>query len=100
MSYITSYIPSLQGLCKIYKVKTLFAFGSSTTDRFSNTSDVDLLVDFEELDPLDYADNYFNLKFRLQDLFNRPVDLLENKSLRNPFLKSQIDLTKVSVYGS
>jgi len=98
MSFIGSYIIPIQSLCKDYHVKSLFAFGSSTSDRFAANSDVDLLVDFEELDPLDYADNYFKLKFHLQDLLHRPVDLLETKALKNPFLKSEIDRTKVPVY--
>ena len=38
-------------------------------------------------------------KFQLEDIFNRPVDLLEDKALKNPFLKRQIDNTKVLVYG-
>jgi predicted nucleotidyltransferase len=99
MSFLTSYSTPIQALCRNFHVKTLFVFGSATTDQFSKESDVDLLVDFEDLSPLDYADNYFNLKFQLQDLLKRQVDLLENKSLNNPYLKSQIDRTKVSVYG-
>jgi predicted nucleotidyltransferase len=99
MSFITTYTHSIVELCKQYKVKSLYAFGSATTPAFTNKSDVDLLVEFEEQDPFDYADNYFNLKFHLQDLLKRQVDLLENKSLKNPFLINQINSTKVSVYG-
>lgn len=91
------YSPIRQ-LCEIYKVKSLFVFGSVTTGHFSKDSDVDLLVDFEDLDPIVYAGNYFNLKFSLEDLLKRNIDLLESKSLQNPFLKTQIDRTKVSVY--
>jgi len=48
---------------------------------------------------MEYADNYFNLKFSLEDLFERNVDLLENKAIHNPFLKKSIDSKKVIVYG-
>ncbi|HEV7231924.1 MAG TPA: nucleotidyltransferase domain-containing protein [Bacteroidia bacterium] len=99
MSFIGIYTPPIRQLCEIYKVKSLFAFGSVTTDHFSKDSDVDLLVGFEDLAPIVYADNYFNLKFSLEDLLKRNIDLLESKSLQNPFLKTQIDRTKVSVYG-
>lgn len=99
MSFITTYTHSIGELCKQFRVKSLYAFGSVTTPAFNSKSDVDLLVEFEEQDPFDYADNYFNLKFQLQEMFKRPIDLLENKSLKNPFLINQINNTKVSVYG-
>lgn len=86
-------------LCDMYGVKTLFAFGSVVADKLRKDSDIDLLVDIDNKDPLIYADNYFELKFQLEDILKRPVDLLEDKSLRNPFLKKQIDNTKVLIYG-
>ena len=100
MSFLQNYINQIRQLCEAHRVKALFAFGSVTTDRFSNNSDVDLVVDFEDLDPIDYADNYFDLKFCLQDLLKRPIDLLEGKALRNPFLIQKIENTKVPVYGN
>lgn len=48
---------------------------------------------------MDYADNYFDLKYSLQDLLDREVDLLEEKGIRNPILKKSIDNTKQLVYG-
>jgi predicted nucleotidyltransferase len=74
-------------------------FGSVLTDRFSEKSDIDLVVDIDAFDPLAYADNYFNLKFALQDLLNRPVDLLEDKAIRNPFMRERIDESKQLVYA-
>jgi len=62
-------------------------------------SDIDLIVDIESNDPLEYADNYFNLKFALQDLLKRPIDLLENKAIRNPFIRSNIDSSKHLIYA-
>jgi len=83
----------------MHDVNTLFAFGSVVTDELRKDSDIDLLVDIDDKDPLIYADNYFELKFQLEDILKRPVDLLEDKSLKNPFLKKQIDNTKVLIYG-
>jgi predicted nucleotidyltransferase len=60
---------------------------------------VDFVVDFEKVDLNDYADNYFDLKSALEKLLKRPVDLLENQAIRNPFLKQSIDSTKKLVYG-
>jgi uncharacterized protein len=57
------------------------------------------VVDIDSSNPLDYADHYFSLKFSLEQLFKRPVDLLEQKSIRNPFIKQEIETTKVLIYG-
>ncbi|MDQ3193164.1 MAG: nucleotidyltransferase domain-containing protein [Bacteroidota bacterium] len=81
------------------KVKALFVFGSIATDKYRPDSDIDLIVDIEENDPISYSDSYFNLKFQLENLLQRQIDLLEQKAIKNPFLKEQIDKTKVLIYG-
>ena len=91
---------SIQLLCEAHKVKNLYAFGSVTKDSFSEESDVDLIVDFEENNsPKSYSDNYFDLKFSLEDLLGREVDLLEAKELKNPYLKDQIVQERSLIYG-
>jgi predicted nucleotidyltransferase len=56
-------------------------------------------VDIEKTDPFEYADNYFELKFQLQQLLKRNIDLLEQKAIRNTFLLKEIDNTKILIYG-
>jgi len=80
-------------------VRSLFAFGSVVSDKLNNNSDIDLVVDIENSDPITYSENYFNLKSQLENIFARPIDLLESNSINNPFLKQKIDNTKVLVYG-
>ncbi|MBI4947395.1 MAG: nucleotidyltransferase domain-containing protein [Bacteroidetes bacterium] len=99
MDLIDKNITIIQNLCKRYKVLRLFAFGSVLTDKFRQDSDVDLLVEFDTIDLKDYADNYFDFKFSLRDLLKKEIDLLENKGLKNPFLKQSIDSTKKMIYG-
>ncbi len=89
----------MRHLCLKHKVNKLFVFGSVLKDSFTNESDIDLIVDFENIDLNEYADNYFDLKDQLESIFNRPVDLLEEKGIRNPFLRKQIDFEKQLVYG-
>jgi len=96
--YIESYRNALAKLCVQNKVKSLYAFGSVLTNRFDNDSDIDLVVDIDSVNPLEYADCYFNLKFALQDLFDRPIDLLENKAIRNNYLRQEIDNSKQLIY--
>ena len=70
--YLENYIDQITKLCEYQKVKLLFAFGSVLETRFSESSDIDLVVDFQTADPLEYAENYFALKFSLQELLERP----------------------------
>ena len=62
-------------------------------------SDIDLIVDFDPIDVVNYADNYFDLKFSLQDILHRPIDLLEEKALKNPYFKQAINQNRKLVYG-
>jgi uncharacterized protein len=86
-------------VCKQNRVKSLFAFGSVTRDDFNENSDIDLVVDFDETDPFTYADLYFNLKEKLENILKRQVDLIEERGLRNRIFKSHLDQTKVKLYG-
>jgi predicted nucleotidyltransferase len=99
MNLLAAHIDQIKAICASNKVRSLFAFGSVTNDKFKVDSDVDMLVDIAETDPLAYSESYFNLKEQLEALFNRQVDLLEQKAIRNPFLKKEIDQTKILVYG-
>jgi len=99
MKIIDKNIEIIKDLCTKHKVKRLFVFGSLLTGRFKKNSDVDLLVDFHDIDLYEYADNYFNLKKALENLFERDVDLLEDKAIKNPYLRQSIDSTKQLIYG-
>ncbi len=89
----------IKKICKANKVKSLFAFGSVTRDDFNENSDIDLVVDFDESDPFKYTDLYFNLKSKLEELYNRQVDLLEERAIRNKLFRQQLDSTKIKIYG-
>lgn len=100
MTPIEQYSSDIQILCARHKVKRLYAFGSAITKRFTSDSDIDLLVDFEPVDMKQYADNYYSLKFGLEDIFRRQVDLLEEKAIKNPYFKESIENQKQLIYGS
>ena len=99
MDLIDRNIDKINDLCLKHRVGKLFVFGSVITNRFKGDSDIDLIVDFKEVDLYDYADNYFDLKFSLENLFNREVDLLEDKAIKNPYLRQSIDSSKQLIYG-
>ena len=99
MKELQEHIKQINELCDAHDVRSLFAFGSVVSGKLNTDSDIDLIVDIKSKDPIDYSDNYFALKFQLENILERPIDLLESKSIKNPFLKQQIDNTKVLVYG-
>ncbi len=99
MNLLDNHNKDISILCKAHKVKSLYAFGSVLTDKFNNESDVDLIVDFENLDVLDYGDNYYNLKFSLERILKRSIDLLEEKAIKNPYFRKKLNQNKVLIYG-
>ena len=99
MNLIHQNIEFINALCKSHKVKSLYAFGSVLTDKFNEKSDIDLIVNFSDVQFLDYADNYFDLKFSLEDTFKRSVDLLEEKAIKNPYFKKAIEKNRQLIYG-
>ncbi len=96
---ILKHLTDFKTLCQSHNVKYLYAFGSSTTDRFdSEKSDIDLLVEIDSPDPLERGEKLISLWDTFEIFFNRKVDLLTDSSIRNPYLRKCIDSTKVLIY--
>ena len=101
MNLIEQNLQRILELCRRYRVKTLSVFGSILTERFNENSDVDLLVEFEtpDHDKFDYVSNYFHFRDSLENLFNKKVDLIEEKGLRNKYFIANVNRTKRMIYG-
>lgn len=99
VTILDRHIDDINKLCSTYKVKQLFAFGSVLTDKFNNESDIDLIVDFEPIDITQYADNYYDFKFSLEDVLQKPIDLLEEKAIKNPYFRQVVDKQRQLIYG-
>jgi uncharacterized protein len=97
---ILDNMDKIKALCTVHNVRSLFAFGSVCTDKFNEKSDIDLLISFNPMDYGDYADTYFDLADKFENLFHRPVDLITDKSLSNPYFIDSVNLTKTLLYGS
>lgn len=81
-----------------YGVKRVFLFGSAATGKFHNESDIDFLYTFsDDLDYETYATNYFLLLHDLEKLLKKNVDLVAEKSLKNPYLIESIDESKIQL---
>lgn len=98
---IEDKIHDLIDLCKKHKVESFALFGSGASDTMNEDSDLDFLVQFSnELDVLDYADNYFSFLEQLQNLTGKKVDLVSKKSLKNPVLIQEIERSKIELYAA
>jgi hypothetical protein len=97
--YIQDKLAVFTTICKLYNVKYLYAFGSSTTDLFDkNSSDIDLLIEIDEKDPLERGEKLLAIWDELEDFFQRKVDLLSMSSIKNPILRKNIDASKILIY--
>jgi predicted nucleotidyltransferase len=88
-------------LCRRHGARRLAdLFGSATRDDFdAQQSDLDFLVEFEDLEPSQYAQAYFNLKEGLERLFERPVDLVTENSLGNPYFRQRVQSERQNLYA-
>ncbi len=99
MKLIQKHINSIKTLCIKHQVTEIYVFGSILTDQFNQDSDIDFLVRFTNVEPLDYFDNYMDFKESLESLLSRNIDLIEIQTLKNPILKRSIDRNKRLLYG-
>lgn len=90
--------PEIERLCQRLPVKRLGLFGSALSKNFSQGSDVDVLVIFDSGENIDLFDKYFELKERLEEIFEREIDLVVDKKFKNPVLRETIERTRVVIY--
>ena len=98
---VAGKLPEIAALCRRHGVRRLDLFGSAVRGRFDPTrSDLDFLVDFEETPTGSYSRAYWDLREGLEVLFDRPIDLLTDPGIRNPYLRRQIEFEKQTIYLS
>ncbi len=92
-------LQDLRIICSALGVKRLYAFGSVVSDKFNPESDIDFLISFaDRLSIEEYTNNYFALHYRLQDLFQRKIDLVTERTLSNPYYIESIEESKQLIY--
>lgn len=96
---IENNLPAISLLCKNNDIAKLYLFGSYANDKANVNSDIDMMVEINCTEPLEYADNYFNLKFGLENLLKKEIDLIEYKSVVNPYFKLEFEKSKQLLYG-
>lgn len=96
---IGGYKEDINRLCVEFGVRRLEFFGSALSDEFDSRSDVDCLIEFEN-DGGNYFDRYFDLKYALEHLFSRPVDLVVDSAIKNPYFRKAVDNSRHLVYAA
>ncbi len=101
--FIKDKLPELTEIFKKHQIKKAYLFGSIVTDRFSENSDVDFLIEpqneLDEPDPVVRGEILWDLYFALQDLLHRNVDMVTKNSLTNKYFIQELNRTAVPIYG-
>ncbi|WP_053737550.1 nucleotidyltransferase family protein [Nocardia sp. NRRL S-836] len=98
---VAARLTEIEDLCRALGVRRLDVFGSATGESFNaESSDVDILVDFDVTPGFDHFGTYFALKEGLERILARPVDLVVSGSIRNPYFRQQVMDTKETLYAA
>lgn len=97
---IATKMPQVYELLEKFDVSDAWVFGSAQSEKFSDHSDVDMMVQFKEkLTPMQLGMNLNNLNHSLQKLFKREVDLVSYSHIKNPAFFSQVSENSTRIYG-
>jgi uncharacterized protein len=92
---------AVAALCRRAGARRLDVFGSAVRPDFdTQRSDLDFVVVFDDLPPVEYSNAYFVLKEGLESIFARPVDLVVERAIRNPHFKSRVQAERQSLYAA
>ena len=98
---VSEQADELQRLCVRFHVLRLGLFGSAATaNDFNESSDLDFIVEFRPIPITDYADAYFGLHESLEELFRRPVDLVVESAIKNPYFRQAVEETRTGLYAA
>jgi len=100
MEIVDTKKEQIGNLCCLHSVKELYLFGSALRDDFGPDSDIDLAVVFSRNGVTGSFDQYFDFKNALEQLLERPVDLVCTASIRNSVLRRELDETKRLIYAA
>ena len=97
--FLEKHREELIDLCRKNHVERMFVFGSVLNESFSSESDVDFLIKIKEMPVEVYTDSFFHIYNGLQEILNRKIDLLTERSISNPYFLDEINRTKTLIYS-
>ena len=86
-------------VCERFRIAYVDAFGSIARNEQNEESDIDLIIEFEEPRRESISKRYFGFIHALEDHYGRRIDVLTEKSLKNPYLIRSIDRDRIRIYG-
>jgi len=100
-SIITENINAIKDICKKHHVKEMAVFGSVTKDYFTDESDIDVLIEFnDDISYEDYSTNYFSFENSLKLLLKKEIDLVTKRFIENPYFLESIKQNKETLYAA
>jgi uncharacterized protein len=99
MKIIEELKKELPEVCEKYDIAFVDLFGSMARDEDTESSDLDLIIDFQEPKSRQASKRYFGFLHSIEDKFGKNVDLLTPKSLSNPFLLNEVNKDRIRLYG-
>lgn len=101
MNILEKHKSIIATLCIAHNVKVLYAFGSVLDEnKFNDESDVDLLVEFNEMELEEYGNNYFRFIEELEKTFKRSVDLVTIRFMKNRFFIERVNRSKKLLFAA
>jgi predicted nucleotidyltransferase len=95
---LTDNRDAIADLCRRYGVESLDVFGSAATGAFDErTSDVDFIARFADMSP-GIANRYLDFVETLEELLGRPVDVMFDGPITNPFLRRSVEASRERVF--
>jgi hypothetical protein len=92
-------LPEVREILQTHHVKQAYFFGSVCTDKFNENSDIDMLIGFGDSFYFEgYAENFWDMEEKLENLFQRKIDLVPIHTLKNPYFIKSVNQTKVPIY--
>ncbi len=99
IALIEQHLDAIRALCREYGVRRLDLFGSAATGAFDEaTSDLDFVATFADTRSPGYADRYLGLAEALEALLGHDVDLVTERSIRNPCFRRAVEATRQTLY--
>ncbi len=98
---VQNNLDALKTICERYAVAELYLFGSAANDHYTENSDLDFAVVFKDtLTPIEKGDAFFSLYDALENLFQKNIDLVSYRVVKNPVFKEELDRTKIELYAA
>ncbi len=95
---VEQHLPQIKKLMQQHGVETAYLFGSAARGTMNDNSDVDFIIKFpDDMHYTTYSDNYFALAEALETLLKKDVELVTEKTIKNPYLLQNINRHKLQL---